>query len=224
MLSPNGETHVILDEMTDGVRLQQRPDEPQRQQPSAAKRRDAEPLAQASEPDQADRPDRRRGRRAREREQRAHQGVLQHAREYRSELRNTLGVAADRIGNADPSRAKSGKDEEEDPQDRQDVGFRLWLRPSDVRLVQPGRSADGMYHRRQPGQRSRVRTMMQTPTQDKPPQQVGAPAGGENQGRLNRPVARQNIERSVASASKPRAMKGGVDERYSGGSAGRLPR
>ena len=38
MLPPDGDTRVILDEMTDGVRLQQRPDEPQRQQPSGAER------------------------------------------------------------------------------------------------------------------------------------------------------------------------------------------
>ena len=65
-------------------------------------------------------------RRAREREQRAHQGILQQAGEYRTELRNTLRVIGHRIGNADPSPDEvHGKNEQEDPQDGQDVGFRL---------------------------------------------------------------------------------------------------
>ena len=86
------------------VPLQQRPDEPQRQQPSDPERRDGEPPPQPGEPGQAGRPDRRRGRRARQREQRTRQGALQHAREYRTELRDAIVVAAHLIDDADPSR------------------------------------------------------------------------------------------------------------------------
>ena len=111
------------------VPLQQRPDEPQRQQPSDPERRDRELPPQPGEPGQAGRPDRRRGRRARQREQRTRQGALQHAREYRTELRDAIVVAAHLIDDADPSRDEvRRKNEEDNPQYGQDVRSYLYFR------------------------------------------------------------------------------------------------
>ena len=111
------------------VPLQQRPDEPQRQQPSDPERRDRELPPQPGEPGQAGRPDRRRGRRARQREQRTRQGALQHAREYQTELRDAIVVAAHLINDADPSRDEvRRKNEEDNPQYGQDVRSYLYFR------------------------------------------------------------------------------------------------
>lgn len=93
---PSVSACVVLDRMTDRMRLQQRPDKPHRQQPSTAERRAAESPPHPGQPVQADRRDRQR-------KQRARQAVLQNAKEYRAELRNKIVVVAHRIGNEDPS-------------------------------------------------------------------------------------------------------------------------